>query len=168
MGRIKIKKPMKAWHRVIVGLGGLVLLLAIGFLGYFRMAHPPSDPATHQERALNMNGLAIQAEIVSSSADIQEGLSDRLYMAHDHAMLFDMYGKDTYVFWMQRMHFPLDIIYLDGGKVVDIATNLPAPGFFGVPAVYTPKAKADQVLEVNAGIAAQVGLRVGDTILGLY
>jgi len=158
---------MKTWHRVVAGLGGLILLLTIALLWWLRAAHQPSDPTLHEMRTLTINGHAIQAEVVTADADLQEGLSDRQRMARDSGMLFEMGYTGIHPFWMIRMHFPLDIIWIDGDRVVEIAPNLPAPGFLAVPVTHTPSAEADRVLEVNAGIAKELNLKVGDEVGGL-
>ncbi|HVM90420.1 MAG TPA: DUF192 domain-containing protein [Verrucomicrobiae bacterium] len=159
---------MKTWHRVVAGLGGIVLLSVIGLLWWLHAAHPPSDPASHDMKPLDLNGTIIQAEVVRSDADLQEGLSDRSFMAMDHGMLFEMGYRDRFAFWMNRMHFPLDIIWIDGNKVVEIAPDLPAPGLLTVPVTHSPTVDADRILEVNAGVAARANLKVGDVIGGLY
>jgi uncharacterized membrane protein (UPF0127 family) len=159
---------MKTWHRLIVGFGGIVLALAVGLIWWLHAAHQPSDAAQHGIKTIDLNGTAIQAEVVSSSADLQEGLSDRASMPENQGMLFEMGYRDRFPFWMNRMHFPLDIIWIDGDKVVEIAPDLPAPALLGVPLTHVPQVDADRILEVNAGVAARAGLKVGDTIGGLY
>ncbi|MCC6563264.1 DUF192 domain-containing protein [Candidatus Uhrbacteria bacterium] len=114
-----------------------------------------------------MGSLRIQAEVVSSSADIKQGLSDRESMDQDKGMLFELGRRDLHSFWMNRMHFPLDIIWIDGDTVVEIAENLPPPKFGEIPYTYNPKVDADRVLEVNVGVVRESGLKVGDEIGGL-
>lgn len=158
---------MKTWHKVVAGLGGLILLLTVVFLWWLRMAHQPSNPADHEVRTLTLNGHTIQAEVVVTPADQQEGLSDRSSMPRDHGMLFEMGERNIWPFWMIRMHFPLDMVWIDGDRVVEIAPNQPAPGFLAVPVTHTPTAQADQVLELDAGVANELNLKVGDEVGGL-
>jgi uncharacterized membrane protein (UPF0127 family) len=159
---------MKSWHRIVVGLGATVLLATIVFLVWLRVAHQPSDQASHEWTTLSLNGTAIRTEIVRLEADLQEGLSDRSSMPANQGMLFEMGYVGIHPFWMVRMHFPLDMVWIEGNKVVEIAPHMPAPGLFAVPATHTPEAMADRVLELNAGMAAKTGLKVGDTVEGLY
>ncbi|MCR4256846.1 MAG: DUF192 domain-containing protein, partial [Candidatus Uhrbacteria bacterium] len=70
-------------------------------------------------------------------------------------------------FWMNRMRFSLDIIWIDGKTVVEIAENVPSPRFGEIPYTHVPKAEADRVLELNAGMVQETGLGVGDWIGGL-
>ena len=145
-------------------------LLLFGFVGvssafFYTKTHATSLPSVvgaHEILTKTLHGKTLNMEIVSSPADIEEGLSDRVSMPRDQGMLFLFHPADRYSFWMQRMHFPLDIIWIRDGRVVDIAENMPAPQNFSlVPATYTPKAAADRVLEVNAGQAREYGLSIG-------
>ena len=62
--------------------------------------------------------------------------------------------KDTYI--------PLDIIWLDSRKrVVFIIPNV-LPCETDQCPVYTPDRDAKYVLEVNAGVTAELGIGVGD------
>ncbi|MEI7512282.1 MAG: DUF192 domain-containing protein [Candidatus Uhrbacteria bacterium] len=155
---------MKSWHRIIISLGSLTLVLAVIFLWWFRVARVPSNPTDHEMRRLTVNGKTIWAEVVTTNADLEQGLSDRLSMPKNQGMLFELRTVGIHSFWMIRMHFPLDIIWLNGNRVVEIAPSLPAPGTSGIPVTHTPTIESDRVLELNAGIAEELELRVGDTI----
>ena len=119
-----------------------------------------------QEQVMVVNGKRLALEIADEPDEITQGLSDRESMPRGHGMLFVFNQADVYPFWMNRMHFPLDIIWINDGVVVDIVT-LPPPKFGEVPRTYTPKNAADTVLELNAGEAAERGLRVGAPVDGL-
>lgn len=66
-------------------------------------------------------------------------------------------------FWMNEMLIPLDIIWLNGGRVAEVWAGAPPPAPGQAPARRAGPA-ADAVLEVPAGSAAAAGLRVGDTV----
>lgn len=136
-----------------------VVLVAFGVWYGYR-----GDPKPHPTEILNVNGTKIESELVSSPADVQQGLSDRSSMRRNQGMLFELGRRDFHTFWMNRMRFPLDIIWIDGNTVVDIAENLPAPKFGEIPYTYTPTAVADRVLEVTAGVVAETKLKVGDVV----
>ena len=57
-------------------------------------------------------------EVASDDASRTQGLSDRLSLPTDHAMLFAYAQPNQMTFWMIKMHFPLDIVWLDSDKVV--------------------------------------------------
>ena len=63
---------------------------------------------------------------------------------------------------MKDTLIPLDIIWLDRHKrIVFIIPNVLPCETEKCP-VYTPDADAEYVLEVNAGVTAELGLSVGD------
>jgi uncharacterized membrane protein (UPF0127 family) len=79
-------------------------------------------------------------------------------------MVFLFPETKTHGFVMRDMHFPIDIIWLDHGVVVDIAPSVPVePGAIESDLrVYYPRKPANIVLELNAGWADAHKLRIGD------
>ena len=69
---------------------------------------------------------------------------------------------------MRGMRFPIDIVWLSDGVVVDIAPSVPIEP--GVPEadlrVYYPRLKANTVIELPAGWAEGHGLKIGDELKG--
>jgi len=113
----------------------------------------------------DINGKILKVETVSDPDGIRQGLSDRLMMEDDTGMLFLMPVTDLHPFWMNRMQFALDMIWLLDGVVVEIAPNMPPPSFTGdIPATHFPKAKANQILELSAGGVERYGIKVGDKL----
>lgn len=142
---------MKKIFFVYAGLVILVILLIVWRLSAFSFDFnlPFISPKTAA-----INGSEIKLLIADDEKSRMVGLSNRRSLKEDTGMLFVFEEKDTYGFWMKNMNFPLDIIYLDGNKVVDIKKNVqPADENNPNPEVYTPKAPADKVLEVVAGVS---------------
>ena len=79
-------------------------------------------------------------------------------------MLFVFQMPAIYRFWMPDMHFPLDMIWINNGKVVDISANVTTTFDAANPTFYTPKSPAKDVLEVNAGYSAAHGIEPGDSV----
>ncbi len=67
---------------------------------------------------------------------------------------------------MRDMRFPLDMIWLNGHVVTDLAANLmPEPNRSEAElTVYSNKVPGDGVLELPAGFIASHGLKVGQTL----
>lgn len=109
----------------------------------------------------------INVEIVESKEARSMGLGERDSLASDSGMLFVFDHKDKYNFWMKGMRIPLDFIWIDGDKVVDLLSNVPPPtpgqSDDTLPLV-APVAKVDKVLEVNANFIGDKGILVGDRI----
>ncbi|MBN1169301.1 DUF192 domain-containing protein [Candidatus Woesebacteria bacterium] len=111
----------------------------------------------------------IKAAIADDPEETRIGLSDTKELCEDCGMYFDLGYKDTIpTFWMKDMSFPIDIIWIDDGKIVDITKNIPAPepgmNDAELPR-YRPSHVVDNVLEVNAGYSDQLGIQIGDTII---
>lgn len=94
------------------------------------------------------------------------GLSTRSSLPQDEGMLFLFPSSDYYAFWMKDMRFNLDIIYINGTKVVSIISNIPylKTTSTAMLPVYKPTFPADKVLEINAGLSQRYHIHVGDTI----
>ena len=79
-------------------------------------------------------------------------------------MLFVFGGPGKYSFWMKNTLISLDIIWMDGdGKIVDIKEGA-MPCGKNYCESYTPKAPAKYVLEINAGMAKETGMKIGDKL----
>ncbi len=82
-------------------------------------------------------------------------------MPLDHGMIFVFGTEQKRVFWMKNTLIPLDIVYADAaGRVVSIK--------HGVPMREEPTIPSDEpmkwAIELNAGVAAAVGLQVGSKL----
>jgi uncharacterized membrane protein (UPF0127 family) len=112
---------------------------------------------------IRIGGQVISVEIVRTKAARTQGLSGRTSLAPDRGMLFVFDRPDYYHFWMKEMYFPLDIIWLDENMaVVDLTANLTPSSY---PSTVTSKRPARFILEVKAGYAEQIGLKIGDRLL---
>jgi uncharacterized membrane protein (UPF0127 family) len=85
----------------------------------------------------------------------------RASMASDHGMVFLFEGLEIRPFWMKNCHFPIDIVYtLSDGTVVDVLRDVPPCPADPCPS-FPPKAAADTVVELVAGVAPQNGVAPG-------
>ena len=105
------------------------------------------------------SGTAITVEVAATDQEKAQGLMFRESMPKDAGMVFPFDGLEIRPFWMKNCHFPLDMIYATkDGTIVDVLKNVPPCAPDPAPCVnVTPKAKADTVLEVNAGVADAEG-----------
>lgn len=137
----------------ILGFGALVI-----FGAWFYLKHPLGQKVI-------LNGHTFYVEVAVTPADKEKGLGARNSIAPDHGMLFIYQNKDRYGYWMKGMRFPLDYIWLDGNRIVDLTPDVPAPATpTEAPVELAPKSPVDKVLEVNAGVIAQTGIKVGDIV----
>jgi len=101
-------------------------------------------------------------------ADTQDkralGLMFRDSMPDDHGMLFVFPGETRRSFWMKNTRIPLDIFYFDSHlTLVSVAENTPPCRTPECP-TYPSDGPAKYVLELNAGKAAELGVKAGDVL----
>ena len=140
---------------------GLALILATIILITLPSA-PKGDTCLSAETE-GPNGETLALEIAASPAARTDGLSHRTSLAPRHGMLFLFPSAGIYPFWMKDTLIPLDIIWLDNHRIVDITTLEIEEGSL-IPQ-YTPSAAADAVIELNKGEAHELGLTKGDSII---
>jgi uncharacterized protein len=104
---------------------------------------------------------AFSVEIMRTDPERERGLMFRRFLPKDRGMLFAFETERPLMMWMKNTYLPLDMIFIArSGKVVGVAENTTPLSekiiSSGVPAF--------AVLEVNAGTAARIGLRIGDTV----
>jgi len=115
--------------------------------------------------AVLLGDLEIPVELAVSYAEIQRGLSGRVSLAEDKGLLFIFSRPAIYRFWMPDMNFPIDIIWINEGKIIGINHNVSNDFDPDNPIFYYAPKPAQYVLEVNAGFAEQHGLDVGDNLI---
>lgn len=106
------------------------------------------------------SGAVFSVEIARTDQEKAQGLMFRESLARNASMIFLFEGLEIRPFWMKNCHFPLDIVYLRGDRIVDVLLNVPPCPGDPCP-TFPPRQEADTVLEVNAGIAKEHGLAAG-------
>lgn len=130
------------------------------------------QPRVLETRAFTNLGLPIRPVTLGDKvfslavADTKEarvaGLSNVDAMQYYDGMLFIFDTSATHGFWMKDMRFDLDIIWLDeSGEIVHIEDRL-SPDTY--PRVFKPVESALYVIELNAGVAAESEIQVGDRV----
>ena len=103
----------------------------------------------------------IDIEIADSDYETQTGLMYRKSMKQQHGMLFIFPDEQMHSFYMKNTEFPLDLIFIKSNlTIASFQENAQPFDESGLPSQVPVK----YVLEVNAGLAEQWGLEVGDTI----
>ena len=150
----------------------MALLAALGCEAATTLGPTPTaapTPTAGPAAIVRIGGAADYAvDVAAQPEERRQGLSGRPYMAPDAGMLFVFEDAQVRNFWMKEMHFPLDIIWIDGEcRLIDWAADVPTPppggGDAAIPRVQSPS-PARYVLELNAGEAARAGLAPGDTV----
>jgi uncharacterized protein len=112
---------------------------------------------------LEINGIKIEAEVADTFLSRMRGLSGRKNLAENKGMFFIFGDSSARSFWMKDMNFPIDIIWINGDKVVGFAENAPVPDEKGIPSFRSPEA-VNKVLELPAGSVKRIGIKIGDEI----
>ena len=111
-----------------------------------------------------LKGQRFTVELAETSEKQALGLMFRDNMADDHGMLFLFPSESMRRFWMKNTRIPLDILYFDADlKLVSAAVDTPPCRTPRCPS-YPSEGPSQYVLELNAGRAAELDVRPGDTL----
>jgi len=153
---------MKAYEvAALVAIAVLIIL-------FFHIATAKGDK--RRIALINSEGerLYIDAEIAEEGAMMAKGLMGRKSLGEDEGMLFAFPRSGIYPFWMLNTTIPLDAIHIaENGTVVDILEMEPCGLNVTKCRLYTPKAPAKYVLEVNKGYSERHGIKKGKSSLDL-
>ncbi len=106
----------------------------------------------------------IKLEVAKTPDEQEMGLMYRTSLPDDRGMLFAFSPPRPTQFWMKNTLIPLDMLFLRKGAIRAIAANVPPCKSNPCP-TYGPRTEdIDQVIELGAGRAAALGLKVGDRI----
>jgi uncharacterized membrane protein (UPF0127 family) len=104
---------------------------------------------------------AFQVEVARTDADRAQGLMYRRSMAQDHGMLFDFGRVEPVSMWMQNTYLPLDMLFIRrDGTIARIAADTEPLSTRTIASGEPVLA----VLELNAGVAARLGVKAGDRV----
>ena len=165
------------WMGVSSGLLGLIMFAFIHqatIMQYIANPQEEESPSVATEPfdsstiKIDLGRYFIQAKIVTTERDQEQGLSDVIALGAHEGMWFAWAAEGQRSIWMKDMFIPLDIIWLDKNKkVVLIEKNIQPPKMgtqIDKLKIYGINTYAQYVLEVNAGVVQQAGIKVGDTI----
>lgn len=123
----------------------------------------PSENTEPRFVMVSVDNQNLSVEVARTEEEITQGLSNRTSLGSD-GMLFVIDPPRIPSFWMKGMNFPLDIIWIRNGKVINIDSDVPAFMQQAVnPPLYQPSSSVDHVLELPAGVAKTLGFKVGST-----
>ncbi|CCG42026.1 DUF192 domain-containing protein [Magnetospirillum molischianum] len=104
---------------------------------------------------------ALTVELATTPEQLEQGLMFRRHLAPGSGMLFDFGQPRMVAMWMKNTLIPLDMLFIDvDGRVVHIEEN-------AEPGTLQPRGPVQKVLgvlELPAGSAARLGLRLGDRV----
>ena len=112
---------------------------------------------------VSINNHKFNLETVDDELKRSKGLSGRNYLPKDSGMIFIFPTKGIYYFWMKDMRFPLDFIWIDKERIVDLTENVlpPVSNNINLP-TFSSFQPIDKVMEVNAGSIKLWNIKKGD------
>ena len=109
-------------------------------------------------------GIEIKVQLADTKEKRNLGLGKRDFLSNDMGMLFIFEKKKYHTFWMKDMRFPIDIVWIDNRIIVDIKKNIKPSKNNDRLILYKPSKPSNFVLEINAGIAEKIDLKIGGKV----
>jgi uncharacterized protein len=146
------------------------LLLCGGVLAQESAIRPPWQAAQVPDRqtaTITVGTTPLQVELAITLAERERGLGYRAGLEPGTGMLFIDDAAKPQTFWMKGMRFCLDIVWIDGTKIVGAAQSV-CPAAYGTPdnqlPIYASPEPVKYVLEVPAGWLAANGYGAGTPV----
>lgn len=133
----------------------LVFIVSTVFQVWFVM----QKKSVSEPRIVFSDGYQITPLIADNKFEAKVGLSSQ---TEPSSMLFIFDSKVFIPIWMKGMHFPIDIIWLDGQTIVGFETDVQVED--PPNTVYRSPVPVDRVLEVPAGLVKAHNLTVGNQL----
>ncbi|MBI2551563.1 DUF192 domain-containing protein [Candidatus Uhrbacteria bacterium] len=148
-------------RKIIIIVFIILFLILTGILFFHKDGSVPHT-VRHDAVVRFANGTEATVEIADEEKERERGFSFRERPADQEGILFVFDRPDRYSFWMYGMKFPLDFLWIEGGKVVDLTPNV-------IPDVpptktYRPAVPVSRMLEMPAGFIEKSGTSVGDEV----
>lgn len=144
---------------------GLITSFVLVLVWLWPVNNNPAIISTSNLKQLSIGNASLLVEVADEPVEMFRGLSDRVSMPQNQGMMFVFEKSDQHRFWMKGMLFPLDFIWIEDGKVVELSNNILPPSRSNgeVINVY-PKVFVDRVIEVNAGWTKANHVKIGDIV----
>ncbi len=115
------------------------------------------------KQSATLKDINISVELSQNAKQWEKGLSGRVDLGDTDGMLFVFPQYHIPVFWMKDMNFPIDMIWIAGGKVVDITSDAKVETSDKLP-TYSPVVPVNMILETRAGWAQENNIAIGDEL----
>ena len=137
----------------------MIIVVTAIVLGFRQKLHWPTA-------WIELGGKRLEVLVADTIGHQHIGLGKRDDLGVYGGMLFIHSEAKKYGIVMRDMRFPIDIVWLNNGEVIDIAPNVPTEP--GVPEsqlrVYYPRKSATAVLELPAGWTEKNRVKIGDVV----
>lgn len=104
----------------------------------------------------------LEIEIAETPYERETGLMYRESLEQEQGMLFIFENEEPRGFYMKNTYIPLDLIFLNSNnKIISIQREAQPESLETIPS----EKPARYVLEINAGLADEWNLQVGDSLI---
>lgn len=152
--RKKEEKTVKKWDIILICAVLAAALAVKAYVAYWPKA------------IIDINGNELKVLVANTSRHLYKGWSGKAGMGKYQGMLFIFVEKGQHVMVMRDMKFAIDIVWLDGSMIVDIAPNVkpeePIANSQLTP--YFARLPSTMVLELPAGFTQKNKVKIGDRI----
>ncbi len=139
----------------------LALLVSFGSLPAKIWADEPVATVEQLEIDTASGPHSFLVEVARTEPQRERGLMFRRALPADRGMLFNFETERPVQMWMKNTYLPLDMVFISRtGKVIGLAENTEPLS----ERIISSGAPAYAVLEINAGVAAAIGLKIGDRV----
>ena len=144
-------RRLMRWDVISIGLAVVAIAAYVLFYNFV---------LTRNHDGITVKGAFFKTEIMTTQQELTLGLSGRDHIDQDSVMVFKFGRAEQHCMWMKDMKFPIDMVWLDESqKVVAIEQNVSPDSY---PTSFCHEGR--QVLELAAGTAGRLSLRIGDEI----
>ncbi|MEZ0208944.1 MAG: DUF192 domain-containing protein [Candidatus Paceibacterota bacterium] len=148
---------------------GLLFIISYGYRCGFQKICGPGlvERVVRDGKELTFPQGKIVAEVASTPASRELGLSGRSGLKEGKGMLFVFEHSGRYGFWMKDMNFPIDIIWInEDGVVVHIERGATPESYsdFNPPKTFVNTPDAKYVLEIASGASDTYGIYLGTKV----
>jgi len=153
---------IKIVFKILIFIAALFCLVYIFFFSANILLAPSSEEGFNPEVCYKNDCFLV--ELAKTAVEREKGLMYRTFLAENNGMLFIFEKEAIYTFWMKNTLIPLDMIWLDSsGKVVFVSLNNQPCLSSDCPPI-NPRVLAKYILEINAGIVEELGIKTGESM----
>ena len=148
---------MKQQKSIVILLIVLILIITIYFV----------FPNNGEITKVCINNSCFHVEVANSESEREIGLMNRDFLENNSGMLFVFPENGIHSFWMKDTKIPLDMIWIsNAGKVLYVQKNAEPCLDYVIKScpVYQPNFPSRYILEINAGVSDEEGIKVGDLV----
>ncbi|MCK4540362.1 DUF192 domain-containing protein [Candidatus Parcubacteria bacterium] len=138
-----------------------IILLTLCFIVFLFYNEQRKEQDQSIAPAVQINDIIIPVELADTQKKHIQGLSDKKELIGGMLFLFD--NKQVRNFWMKNMNFPIDIIWIGDGEIINISPDLQPEGE-NPKKIYSSIYPVNYVLEVNAGFCEKNNILIGDKV----